>query len=624
MLFNLIASDDGTFDAGVFEAVDEEDGGDSESSDDGGAMGIPPAGYGVKTSWVHEYRSGGEYEIYRVPLSSVFGGCTFSAAARIIYEETDGVVLFAIDLLDSSMVQPVVAVCPTNLVIPTSQSVLVHAYCLARDKREADIASSIAPVEAVQTAASSKQRRRASISGLFTPSPSNGLGRATSTFPTAASGATTGPPAGDAADMHNGSSTRLSRASSLTNLNSGGTDNQFRDALRSWVLGTSPKGTHRGSKRRHSGGQPVILKLHHKLRLAKSQVKHKRHVPRPCAARLSRSKTPFGGSGNAVGSKSQPEGPSPREHSSKASASKIKNGGTASQKGLENHTGISAGADESADHFHRRVSRAARQRKRNLKKLLESSIGNAVRPLETAIIPNVGSIRGKKSCIQNHILIVCSREVQNLYHLVKPLRAHHLVDHLPIVVLSPVPVHPHTWGPASRFHDVYIIRGSPMAKHDLIRAGVHDALAVVLLASSSAMNAGSSDQGAALPSARTGGGAGGSSQPQGASSGIGGYLVDSDVICAYRLIRDLVPNCEAIVEISQQDSIQFLSTTGLESPISTLLSPPFVAGHCFTPSFLDIIMSQAFYNRHVVSIVNNLVTGGDDRVLRSWTSNQIE
>jgi len=112
-----------------------------------------------------EYTSGSEYEIYRVPLSPVFGGCLFSNAAQIVFEEAQGVVLFALDILEPSMRVPILALCPLELIIPSSSKVRIHAYCLARNRREAEIASQIAPVE--RSRGGSRLQRRASLSDLL-------------------------------------------------------------------------------------------------------------------------------------------------------------------------------------------------------------------------------------------------------------------------------------------------------------------------------------------------------------------------------------------------------------------------------------------------------------------------
>lgn len=582
-------------------------------------MGIPPPGYveeGTDRTWANEYRQGGEYEIYRVPLSSVFGGCTFSAAARIIYEETAGVVLFAVDIMDSSLDEPIVAVCPTNMVIPASQNVLVHAYCLARDKREADIAASIAPLEHLSGRNSrGKVRRKASISDLF-PTPTTPQAKA--------DGSSSSPVAGGSSQPGTPGTTPTTPGSS---------DEAFKRALRDWIHGEKRKS--RGQPGRGGPAAAVELKLHHKLRLAKSQVQHARKKLKADrrARRLAKHNQAADKTGNSSKNRdaehgrcmprslsaAAPEGP---KHSRLSEVLPRQSSATYASEEEDRLQKQSISKAESPDEFHRRVVQAARKRKRTLLRLLENTTDGSdmVRPLETAMIQNAANPGNARPSIRNHILIVCSDAARNLYHLVKPLRATHLVDHLPIVVMSPVPIPSHTWGPASRFQDVFVVRGSPMAKHDLLRAGVKEALAVVLLASRRGVGSSAPARSDGATSAR-GAAAGADVAPSGEAgpSASGGYLVDSDVICAYRLIRDLVPDREAVVEISQQDNIQFLSTSGLDGSSGTLLSAPFVAGHCFTPSFLDVLMSQAFYNRHVVSILNSLVAGGDDRQLRSWS-----
>lgn len=82
---------------------------------------------------------------------------------------------------------------------------------------------------------------------------------------------------------------------------------------------------------------------------------------------------------------------------------------------------------------------------------------------------------------RNHIIIcgVC----QNLFDFVKPLRAKYLPkDKMPtIVILSKESLEDKIWNSISLFEKIYLVKGDPESKNDLIRAGVKYARSVVVL-----------------------------------------------------------------------------------------------------------------------------------------------
>jgi hypothetical protein len=193
-----------------------------------------------------------------------------------------------------------------------------------------------------------------------------------------------------------------------------------------------------------------------------------------------------------------------------------------------------------------------------------------------------------------------------MYDFIKPLRAKNLKAFLPIVILCPAPPAEEHWLKVSAFPGVWVVRGSAMKAADLFRAGITSAACAVLYqqfdAAHEADDAVRSDA-----------------------------LIDADAICIYRLVRSVAPATEIVVELARLESVTFLSDVSAEmDAYSNLRSgsraeellpserSPFAAGHVFTSSFVDICLCQAFFNPHVIAIVESLVGISDARRWRKW------
>jgi hypothetical protein len=74
--------------------------------------------------------------------------------------------------------------------------------------------------------------------------------------------------------------------------------------------------------------------------------------------------------------------------------------------------------------------------------------------------------------------------VENIKHFVMPLRAEHLLDPSPIVILHDEELTAKQWQQLSYFTQIYYVRGSPLNESSYDRVNIMKAKQVVILTSS--------------------------------------------------------------------------------------------------------------------------------------------
>lgn len=197
--------------------------------------------------------------------------------------------------------------------------------------------------------------------------------------------------------------------------------------------------------------------------------------------------------------------------------------------------------------------------------------------------------------LRQHVLL-CSLgigEFCDLRSFIDPLRADHLPVHLPIVVLQPSPPSARSEEKLKGIRGLFHLQGSPLEARDLQRAGVMDAAAVVILANAATVADEFTRAGDAT-------------------------LLDADTICVYRSVRALNPGVEVIAEIVNERNAIFMGAA--EGATKAASTAAFAAGHVFTPAFLDMLLAQAYYNPHVVGVLDALVSGSNALQMRVWNS----
>jgi len=199
------------------------------------------------------------------------------------------------------------------------------------------------------------------------------------------------------------------------------------------------------------------------------------------------------------------------------------------------------------------------------------------------------SLQDELPGVSNHIIII-GKELSSLYDLVLPLRSKVSGALKYIVVLYPHDFPHAVWQRISIFEGIFIVRGSALEEADLRRAGVFRAKQVVVLGDvkrdSSAMGKGGKTAGSEA-------------------------LVDADSIFCYQCVKRMNENSNIVIEIVRHANVSYLDPeSGLTSgDVDYKFTPQFASGSLFISSLLDTMVCQAFYNPHIISVLNKLVGG---------------
>lgn len=218
------------------------------------------------------------------------------------------------------------------------------------------------------------------------------------------------------------------------------------------------------------------------------------------------------------------------------------------------------------------------------------------RTLSEAVLASFADIPPVKGPPQPHVVVLCRGQPGDLFDFVRPLRGSHLHSFPDIVILCPVLPTADDWLKISAYPGVWVVVGSPMRAADLARAGTTAARCAVLFQ----QEGGAVSQSDTLQS---------------------DTLIDADAIVIYRLVRSIAPATEIVVELARLESVAFLNDeiADLSGRGDSMTErKAFSAGHVFTSSFVDVCLCQAFFNPHIIGIVEQLLGVGDRAAARAW------
>ena len=142
------------------------------------------------------------------------------------------------------------------------------------------------------------------------------------------------------------------------------------------------------------------------------------------------------------------------------------------------------------------------------------------------------------------------------------------------------------WDSIVRFEKIILINGSPLNMEDLYRANIEYASKVVILENDTSNNNNFSDK-----------------------------MIDSERIFIYKAIKNCNPNIQIMTELIFESNIEYLLP---QYEISHLnpdninynITSVFSSGEVYINSIIDSLTAQAYYNKHIVTIVHQLLTGG--------------
>ena len=185
---------------------------------------------------------------------------------------------------------------------------------------------------------------------------------------------------------------------------------------------------------------------------------------------------------------------------------------------------------------------------------------------------------------KNHIL-VCGTH-PSLYYYILPLRAKYLgEENLKYIVILTNNMTQELWDSISCFEKIILINGSPLIIEDLLRANIEYADKAVVLGNNN-LNENYDKQ-----------------------------MIDGETIFMYKAIKMCNPNIHVMTELVYDSNIEFLLgddelTKFNHGEIHYVNTSVFSSGEVYVSSLIDTLTCQAYYNKHIVTIIGQLLTGG--------------
>jgi hypothetical protein len=161
------------------------------------------------------------------------------------------------------------------------------------------------------------------------------------------------------------------------------------------------------------------------------------------------------------------------------------------------------------------------------------------------------------------------------------------------VILTPVIPSQEQISVLEKFDDIFVVQGNPLSRRDLHRAGVERIKKAVVLA-----NPGNFKEDI--------------EKTADASTllivlNIEAMAEDDDVFIVSEFVHP--ENMKYIGELSKSITKRNGAFT-LEPYQATVMRPAFMAGHVYSPSLIDTIICQNYYNPHLLNIVRHLIFSG--------------
>ncbi|KAJ2714400.1 hypothetical protein H4R19_001749 [Coemansia spiralis] len=170
----------------------------------------------------------------------------------------------------------------------------------------------------------------------------------------------------------------------------------------------------------------------------------------------------------------------------------------------------------------------------------------------------------------------------------------------PIVILSPASVPEATNTDLQRFGNVYLVAGSPLSRADLARVRIHTAGNAIVLANREEWLRAAADTASQLSLA-------GADTTSTATA-------DAPALLSVLNIEALTYNSADFflsVEFIHRENMQFVGDTETlrinEVYGQAFLRPSFMSGRVYAPVMLDTLVCQAFYNDHLLEILQRLI-----------------
>lgn len=198
--------------------------------------------------------------------------------------------------------------------------------------------------------------------------------------------------------------------------------------------------------------------------------------------------------------------------------------------------------------------------------------------------PDVKKDSIRNSAIYRNHIVVCGTH-PSLYYYLLPLRAKYFgKENLKYVVILTQDMPKDLWDSISRFENIILINGSPLCVEDLYRANIEYASKAVIL------------------------------ENENSKCSYDDKMIDSERVFIYKAIKKCNPNIQIMTELVYQSNIEYLLPQEELSRIDPNniqyeRTSVFSSGEVYISSIIDSLTCQAYYNKHIVTIIHQLLTG---------------
>ena len=178
----------------------------------------------------------------------------------------------------------------------------------------------------------------------------------------------------------------------------------------------------------------------------------------------------------------------------------------------------------------------------------------------------------------NHIVVWGIHSA--IYNFILPLRARYLKNIQYIVIISDEPIKPEIWESISRFPNILLINGSPLSQETLLKANINYADKAVILGHDSTLEKDADQK--------------------------NDEMLDSETIFIYKAIKKWNRDLQIMTELYYSSNIEFLIEKN-QAEFDYRFSTLYAAGEVYISAIIDTLTCQAYYNPHIVTILQQIL-----------------
>ena len=223
--------------------------------------------------------------------------------------------------------------------------------------------------------------------------------------------------------------------------------------------------------------------------------------------------------------------------------------------------------------------------------------------------------------VKDHIIIcgIC----HNMIDLIKPLRSKNFPKNIlpTIVILSKDLPDKKLWNTIAYFENIYLVKGDAIEKSDLKKAGIKTAKYVILLAPSINEISNFTESQRLKHSENNNNNSSEDDEENTERKNLSReeeFLLDSQTILKYNQISKINKDIFCVVELINPKNVLFLNNknrrnndeyTFIQSGLSIDATASFAAGEVYYSNIMDNIITQAYYNPSLLSVLKKLIVG---------------